>query len=403
MGYFGAPFYVILFLVNPMLTLTEPTFSGLPTSIVKSIDVYTKVTPDLENRLASKVSAFDTDLDSIIAGATKMVKGIGTALSDRGMDLNTAKSRIQDALKGSRSAITDISEMLERSIMSELTGTDEATGYVRGASAMVDSVKLVYDGVVRTFINGDYKNVSGVVGFLSDLTGNSLVKTFDLGAQAALVKGIIGEISDWGIPQLVDDALGATWNQRENRYDYEYDDQFRFSVTKRASDSLSPTTSLEVIERLMLHGGTKALIAENPSFPDQLLNGYVLPEGCVAGGPYPVMIPDPNNVEGPPIPDPSGVQIKSNYYDQGHRLIKILNELKPEWFYVNQNVFNGTEWKTDTVWNLQYLAGASEPAKQVLVTDPDLFTAIVVAPFYRVESGLMLLKQMYPYFVPGQE
>lgn len=386
-----------------MLSLSIPTFSGLPDSVVKQIDVYSDVSTELANKLVSKVSAFDTDLDSIISGATKMVKGVGSALKDRGIDLITAKNRIQDALKGSRSAITDISEMLEREIMGELTGIDEATGYVRRASTMIDSVKLVYDGVQRTFINGDYKSVSGVMGFLSDLTGNTLVETFDLGAQAALVKGILGEISDWGIPELVDDALGATWNKETKSYDYEYNDEFRFSVTKRASDSLSPTTSLEVIERMMLHGGTKALIADNPAFPDQLLAGYVIPEGCVAGGPYPVMIPNPDNKDGPKIPDPSGAQVKSNYYEQGHRLIKILNELKPAWFYVNRDVFDGNAWRQDVTWNLQYLAGTSEDAKKVLITEPDLLTAIVAAPFYRVESGLMMLKQMYPYFVPGQE
>lgn len=378
-----------------------PTFSGLPDSVVKTVDVYSNVSTDLANKLVSKVSAFDTDLDSIIAGATKMVKGVGTALQDRGIDLNTAKNRIQDALKGSRSAITDISEMLERSIMSEITGTDEATGYVRGASTMIDSVKLIYDGVQRTFINGDYKNVSGVMGFLSDLTGNSLVKTFDLGAQAALVKGILSEVSDWGIPELIDDTLGATWNKNSNRYDYSYNDEFRFSVTKRASDSLSPTTSLEVIERLMLHGGTKALIADNPAFPDQLLAGYQLPEGCIPGGPYPVMIPDPLDPEGPLVPDPTGAQLKSNYFDQGKRLIKILNELKPSWFYVNREVFSGTEWRTDTAWNLVYLATTSDDAKSVLSTDPDLFTALLTAPHYRVESGVSMLKVMYPYFIQG--
>jgi hypothetical protein len=400
MGYFGAPFYVLSFLgESNMLPLSSPTFSGLPTDPVKKVDVYTEVSPSLANSLVSKVSAFDTSLESIIGGATKMVAGIGVAMKDRGMSVNDAKSRVSQALGGSRSAISDIASILERAITGDLTGVDEGTGYVRGANTMIDSVKLVYDGVDRTFLSSDYKSVSSVMGFISDLAGNSLINVFDLGAQAALVKGIIMEISDWGIPELIDETFGAKWNEDTKSYKYTYDDQFRFSVTKRASEDLSPTTSLDVIERLMLHGGDAALIAENPGFPEKLLQGYVLPEGCVAGGLYPVMVPDPANPSGPQIPDPTGAQTVGNYVDQGQRLIRILNVLKPEWFYATRDVFTGTEWRKDTVWNLQYLTGASDDARTVLMTNPDLRAGILSAPFYRVDSGITMLKTMYPFFV----
>lgn len=385
-----------------MLALTVPTFSGLPTSLVKKIDVYKEVPTELANKLVSKISAFDTDLNDIISSSTKMIKGIGTALKDRGIDLLEAKNRIQAALGGSRSAIMDIATSLERSITSELTGFDEATGFVRGATTFIDSCKVTYDGLERTFKSGDFKSVTGVMGFISDLTGNSLIETFDLGAQAALVKGILMEVSDWGVPELIDEAFGAKWNDDTKSYKYEYSDEFRFSVTKRASDSLSSSTNLDVLDRLMLHGGMTALIADNPAFPDQLLAGYIIPEGCIAGGPYPVMIPDPDNPTGPSIPDPSGAQTKSNYHEQGQRLITILNKLKPEWFYVKRNVFTGTDWRVDTVWNLQYLSTTSDDARTVLMTNTDLRTALVTAPFYRVESGIALLKNMYPYFVTGQ-
>lgn len=374
-----------------MLPLSTPTFAGLPNAPVKEVDVYKDVDTGLANKLTSKISAFDTDLNSIVGGATKMVKGIGTAMQDRGIDLPTAKNRIRDALGGSRSAISDIAETLERSISGDLTGTDEGTGYVRGANTMIDSVKLVMNGVDQTFLNSDYKSVSGIMGFISDLAGNQLINVFDLGAQAALVKGILSEVSAWGIPDIIDETFGAKWNEESRSYDYTYNDEFRFSVTKRASDSLSPSTSLNVIERLMLHGGSKALVAENPAYPDQLLSGYVIPEGCVAGGPYPVVAGEPH-----------GAQTQPNYYDEGRRLINILNELKPGWFYANRQVFTGNAWRTDPVWNLQYLTSASEGARLVMATDAKVRIGLMVAPFYRIEPGLQMLKTMYPYFIPGQ-
>lgn len=391
-----------LFWVNPMLPLTLPTFTGLPTSKVATVDPYTDANPELKNKLTSKVSAFDTNLGGVIEGATKMVKGIGAQLRDKGIDLPTAQGRIREALGGSRAAISDISEMFERGIMGDLTGVDEGTGYVRGANTMIDSVKLVMDGVTRTFKDGDYRNVTGVMDFISDLTGNQLIKTFDLGAEAALIRGIIGEVSNWGVPQLIDETFGAKWNAEKNTYDYEYDDQFRFSVTKRASDTISSSTSLDVIDRLMEHGGDSALIADNPNFPQTLLAGYVFPEGIHAGGPYPVMIPKPGGAPGETIEDPSGAQTVPNYVNEGKKLAHILDRLLPEWFEVNRTVATGNElapWRVDKVWTFQYINTASEAAKAVLLTNAKYRDAFLAAPFYRIESGVALLKTLYPYFV----
>lgn len=373
-----------------MLQLAIPTFTGVPTDSVKQIDVLADPGDGLQNSLVSKISAFDTNLDGIIAGSLKAVKGIGDAFLNNGMDLPTARDRIKEALGGSRYAISEISEMLERGITGDMTGIDEGTGYVRGANTMIDSVKLVMDGVTRTFTQDGYKNVSGVMGFIRDLTGNQLIQTFDLGAEAALIRGVITEVSRWGVAELIDETMGAKWNKDKDIWEYSYSDEFRFSVTKRASDSISPSTNLDVIWALITHGGDKALVAENPSFPTQLLAGYVLPEGCVQGGPYPVV-----------DTDPYGKQLQPNYNHQGYWLLKILNILKPNWFYTERKYATGTTpaFATDTVWNLEYLQTASEPARAVLQTNSDLRDGMLAAQFYRIESGVTMLKNMYPYIV----
>lgn len=380
-----------LFWVITMLQLAIPTFTGVPNDAVKKIDVYGNVDDTLQNSLVSKISAFDSNLNGVISSSLKTVKGIGDTLMNNGMDLITARDRIKEALGGSRYAITEISEMLERAITGDLTGIDEGTGFVRGANTMIDSVKLVIDGADRTFNQAGYKNVSGVMGFIRDLSGNQLIKTFDLGAEAALIKGIITEVSKWGVPELIDETFGAKWNTEKDIWEYSYSDEFRFSVTKRASDSISPSTNLDVIWSLITHGGEKALIAENPLFPMQLLNGYVIPEGTSQGGPFPVN-----------AADPYGKQTKNNYAYQGYMLLKILNLLKPDWFYVERTYATGTPntpFAKDTVWDLQYLQTASEGAKNVLSTNTDLRDALLAAPFYRIESGIALLKNMYPYIV----
>lgn len=373
-----------------MVQLATPTFTGVPTDSVKKIDVLADPGDGLQNSLVSKVSAFDTNLDGIISGSLKAVKGIGVAFANTGMDVNEARSRVKDALGGSRYAITEIAEVLERGITGDMTGKDEGTGYVRGANTMIDSVKLVMNGVDRTFKQDGYKNVSGVMGFIKDLSNNPLLNVFDLGAEAALVKGVLTEVSRWGVAELIDETLGAKWNKDKNIWDYTYSDEFRFSVTKRASDSISPSTNLDVIWALITHGGDKALIADNPGFPTQLLAGYVFPEGCVQGGPFPV---DPA--------DEYGKQTVPNYKHQGYWLLKILNVLKPNWFYVERTYATGGDpsFAKDIVWNLEFLPTASEPAREVLQTNADLRDAMLAAPFYRVESGTGMLKNMYPYIV----
>jgi len=374
-----------------MLNLANVSFTGVPNDTVKKIDVLGDVGDELQNSLVSKISAFDTNLDGIISSSLKSIKGIGDAFLNTGMDLPSARDRIKEALGGSRYAISEISEMLERGITGDMTGMDEGTGYVRGANTMIDSVKLVMDGVDRTFNQSGYKNVSGVMGFIRDLTGNQLIQTFDLGAEAALIRGVITEVSKWGVPELIDETFGAKWDSDNKRYNYDYSDEFRFSVTKRASDSISPSTNLAVIQTLITHGGDKALVAENPAFPTQLLNGYVIPDGCVQGGPFPV---DPA--------DPYGPQTVPNYRHQGYSLMKILDTLNPTWFKVERVYQTGDDtnpFARDTVWRLEFLQTASEGAKTVLSTDPEVRDALLAAPFYRIESGVNMLKSMYPYIV----
>ncbi|QBX32361.1 hypothetical protein [Pseudomonas phage PA1C] len=369
-----------------MVQLAIPSFTGLPDAAVKEVDAYTEQSAELKNQLASKVTAFGVGADELIQKSLGVVKGIGNKILNNGIDLNMARTRIADALKGSRSSIVSLATDVERSIMEELTGEDTGTGYVRKATDMIDGVKMVLNQKDYYFKDGNFSGVNSIIGFMGDLTNNSLLRVFDLGAEAALMKGIIEEVTAWGIPDLVDETFGAKWT--DNKYEYDYDDDFRFSVVKRASASISPSTDLATIERLMLHGGVSALIAENPNFPAQLLQNYVFPEECVPGGPFPKMIPDPNNPTGPEIPDPTGAQERPNYADQMATLVRILNQLKPDWFT--------TRRQGQPVWNLYFLSHASEDATTLILSSETHREAMLTAPFYKMENPIELIKSFYP-------
>ena len=368
-----------------MVQLATPSFSGVPNALVKEVDAYTEQSAEVKNQLASKITAFGVNADDLIKNTLSIFKGIGSKILGSSIDLNIARSRITNALNGSRSAIASLATSVEQSIMGELTGQDAGTGYVRKATDMLDSVKMIINQKEYYFQNGNIDNVNSIIGFMGDLTNNSLVDVFDLGAEAALMKSIIEEVTAWGIPDLIDDSFGAKWV--DDHYEYDYNDEFRFSVVKRASAGLSPNTDLATIERLMLHGGAAALIAENPNFPVQLLQNYTFPDECVPGGPFPVMIDDPAN-PGTDIPDPSGAQTQPNYANQLNILVRILNQLKPDWFTTRRNGL--------PVWNLYFISQASEDATTLLLSNVDYRNAMLTAPFYKMENPRELIKSFYP-------
>lgn len=367
-----------------MLDLAIPSFIGLPDSPVKKIDPYGEINPEVQNDIASKKTAFELNFNSVIEKATDMVKKVGSKMGAGGISLPEARDRIKDALSGSRQGISYLAEGLEELILGDMTGKDPGTGYVRKANDMIDGVQLVINGKKATFDQEGFPNIQAITDFIGDLADNTLINVFDLGAEAAIVKGILTQVTGWGIPEIIDETYGAKWNERENRYDYDYDDAFRFSVTKRASEEISPSADLKVIKRLMIHGGPTALIANNPDFPTQLLERYNFPLGIVPGA-----------------PDPARPTLWT-YQEELALLVEILTTLKPDWYQVQRLVEAPGEtpaYKPDLIWNLQFISKASEDARTLLCSDTKYVPVVLTSPFYEITSGKQMLKQMYPYIV----
>lgn len=367
-----------------MLDLAIPSFIGLPDSPVKKVDPYGEINPEVQNNIASKKTAFELNFNTVIAKATDMVKKVGDKLGAGGISLPEARDRIKEALSGSRQGISYLAEGLEEIMTSDMTGADPGTGYVRTANDMIDGIEMISRQGKSTFSQGGYANVQAITDFIGDLTGNNLIRVFDLGAEAAIVKGILTEVTGWGIPEIVDDTFGAKWNDDTNSYDYEYDDVFRFSVTKRASSEISPNTDLKVIKQLMIHAGPTALVADNPDFPTQLLERYNFPLGITPGM---------KQADKPDV---------WTYQAELELLVDILNQLKPDWYQVQRMVENpgkNPAYKAEKNFNLQFLGKASEDARKLLCFDPKYVPPILTAPFYEIVSGKQMLKQMYPYIV----
>lgn len=382
-----------------MSKLTSPSFTGLPTDKVATVDPYEDlVDPRLRNVLKSNVSAFSTDMDSLIGKSLSIFKGIGQELFADIVTPQQAVTRIQDVLSGSRAGIGKLTNTLTKVMTEALTGTDDSTGQFIGKDKLANAVQFVLDQreVNRYSGEGNFASVRSIMGFIGDLTDNPVIDAFDLGAEAALIRGVLSEVTGWGIPDIIDSTFGAKWNSQTNKYDYRYDDTFRFSVIKSAAGNLSPYASLDVIIQLIEHGGPSAITAGNPQFPNQLMAYYKLPLGIAPGGPYPV---DPEQ--------PDGEQEQYSYYLELKKLVKVLDALQPNWFEITRTVFvpnandpdeKGT-YRDDTVWNLTVLKSVGDDARALLLSDPKYRDAVLTAPFYEVDSPGNLLRRMYPYIV----
>lgn len=358
--------------------LALPSFMGGPEDKAKVVDAYTTVSPELRNNLTSKVSSFTSGLSGIFDKAVGITKGVGEKLRQGAVDLPTAKRRIENALKGSRSDIVSLSTTAEKLIMGELTGTDTNTNYVKTVTDVARGVQLITtDGkqVIQNFKDGNYGQLSAMVGFMSDLTGNPLLKVFDIGAEAAILRGVVEEVSAWGIPSLVDQIM------------VDRDDKTKYAVIKRSAESISYNSSLSVLESFAGVMSSWPMIT-NPADPN---------------GP---LIPDPNftptnigaNALTAATPDFAAKYIANFVFDAGvtpdqypsvlARLVTLMDKLKPDWYYTRRN--------NKQVWNLGVLRGASENATTLFLSSPAYRDAMLTAPFYDVTAPQSLLQSQYP-------
>lgn len=365
-----------------MAAIALPSFLGSPEDVTKVVDAYGETSSELRTQLSSKISSFSSGLGGVFDKTVGIAKGIGDKLRTNAVDLNTAVKRVQGALKGSRSDILKIAGSTEKMIMGELTGSDKNTNYVKTVTDVARGLEvMVGDGkqVIDAFKNGGYNQVSAMVGFISDLTNTPSLKLFDLGAEAAILRGVVEEVSSWGIPSLVDKIMK------------DQPDATKHAVIKRSADRISYSSSLDVLlsyanvsssktkddptwspptdwdgvnppwpQVSAYNIGAGALNANTPDFAIKVLSNFAFVQGVTVG----------------------------DYPAQLTKLVDLMNKLKPDWFW--------TQRAGQPVWNLGTLATASENAVTLFLTADPYRDAILTAPFYSPMRVDELVNSMYP-------
>lgn len=340
-----------------MATLARPVFETGPKDPVDIIDVYDEVDPEVRNNLTSKLSSFGSSLENIFGAGVRSLRGLGEGISSGRIDVDTAVDRINGALSGSRGDLVSLSTDIQNSIYSELTGQEPGTNYVKKATDLYDTVQVAVGQGKHAFNTRDIGSVKANLSFISDLTGNPIFETLDLGAEAALVKGILGEVSQWNIVELIDVVLK------------DYDDDFRHSVVSRASSDIVNTSNIDTLEYYVDKGLVNSLTNEVPDFAEHFIANYTFPQPTTPGD-YPARL---------------------------LQLTKVLTELKPNWFKSQRGTVNvdGEDLPREVI-NLSILNKVSEHAMLLFESDDMYRTAVLCAGNFPKVDLIHLVKQNYP-------
>jgi hypothetical protein len=337
-----------------MVKLATPAFNGSPTDKLAAVDVYGAVDPATKNALTSQVSSFGSSLSETLGGVYNKVASIGTKLlGDKSINLDQAKDRIQRAMGGSRNDILALATSAQGAIVSELTGLDPSTNYVRKASELANSVVLITTQGKQLLNRQGYNQAGALMNFVGQLTGNPVFKALDLGAETAMLKGVLTEVSKWGIPSLVDDLI------RENTA-RTGSSKGSYHAVSRASGTIAMTADISVIKQLIASVGVTALTAGTPNFAQLFLSRYDFKVGTTADQ-YPALLAE---------------------------LVGVMNSLKPDWFYVIRN--------GERIVNLAVITTASENAKTLFLSNDEYAGPSMYAPQYKPSTTLSLIKGLYP-------
>lgn len=343
-----------------MVSIAQAVFESGPKDSVVMVDVYNAVTPEVRNNLTSKLSAFGNSLTDSFSSATKTVKELGATITNGRMNVEQAAQRIRAALNGSRGDITNLATGLQNAIFSGLTGAAPGTNYIQEASSLYDQVSIVV-GQGKHLVNSDKKSVSAILNFVSDLTNQPVFKTLDLGAEAALLGGLLGEVSSWGVPSLVDTMMEGK------------DQEFKYAIYSRNSESVLRNSSAAMIEHYVNQGLASALTSNQPGFGNDFLAQYTFPDGTTPDK-YPVL---------------------------HAQLVKIMDDLKPNWLRIQRGeVITNNNGQTvitpKMVPNLGALTRASSDAKTLLASDATTRTQVLISSNFPRIDLIQLAKRNYP-------
>lgn len=323
--------------------LRRPVFDGSPLDDLAAVDVYNETTDQVRNAFTSNYSAFAKSLTESIGSQRK---GLGSLFSDvreGNVGLKTGLERTSDLLRGARGEI----QSLQTGFRDRINGVMDNSPF-----STYKMVKANVDGIQKTIRTADLKSVSGITNMLNGLSGNQLLSNVDIGANVALLTGVLEEIDKWEVPEFVDTVM--------NHFKEEKGEDVAFLAVANSASRLSLNSDIDTIEAVLKHTDPSSLTRDVPDFAQRLLMRYVFKNG----------------------------ETEADYPRRLEQLIGVLNKLQPNWLYSTRD---GKQ-----LYNYTILQSASRDAQTLLATSEEHRIAVLTAPHYPPEAANDILRSMYP-------
>ena len=322
-----------------MSRIANPVFNGSPLDDLQAVDVYNEVADSVRNSFTTQFSAFGQSLQDSLGQLTGGLGSLRSDLQNGATNVTNATQRIKDTLRGARGDLDKLRDGLMNGII-ESTGVD-----VDG----LKELKVSIEGEIRRFKAADLDSAKGIMSLARDLTGNDVFNLVDLGAEVGLFRGVLEEVSAWGIPELVDSVLG------------EIDDPLiRRQVVQASTGVLGTNGDIDSIEAILNQVGAAPLTAGRPDFPKRVLQRYKFKKGTTP----------------------------ENYPDRLAQLVGVMNRLQFDWLWTQRN--------GEAVWNLSVIQHASADARTLFLSTDEYRTPMLIAGHYTAVPVTTLMRDTYP-------
>jgi len=322
-----------------MSRIANPVFNGSPLDDLQAVDVYNEVADSVRNSFTTQFSAFGQSLQDSLGQLTGGLGNLRGDLKGGLADTREATQRIRDALRGAKGDLDKLRDNLKTNIIAS-TGID-----VEG----LKELKVTVEGEIKRFKTADLGSAKGVMSLARDLTGSDLFDVVDFGAEVGLFRGVLEEISAWGVPELIDEVLGNI-----------DDPAMRRRVVQESTGVLSTNGDIDSIEAILNQVGAAPLTAGRPDFPKQVLQRYKFKKGTTPAD-YPARLT---------------------------QLTGVMNRLQFDWLW--------TQRGGEAVWNLSLIQHASDDARTLFLSTEEYRTPMLIAGHYTSVPVTTLMRETYP-------
>ena len=339
-----------------MVDRIAPTrFEGVPDDDLEAVDVYgTRDAGTRTKYIGALSSAFSQSLQDGLGTFGRLLNSTGQGLRIGDLSDDQALDRITASIRGGRGLSNAISLPLKRNLVASLQGASGlpgTRGQIQGVNSFLRRVNV--------------EDASSITSAFKSISGRDIMSVVDYNAEIGIYDAVLSSVISWGVPAAVDVVMDTLTGDRKRRRD----------VLRSAARTRANAGDIDVVQKLIAGGEAKALLIDQPNFPQRVFSNYKIKPGKRPLPDYPVLLT---------------------------QLVSVMNALKFDWYQTRRG--------SDTVVNYAFLSTASDDAVKLLSSpaaygggSPIYRDPILIAPQFSSKTLEALAKERYPFAPIGPQ